>query len=87
MDPDMALDIGRDVLIMALLVSAPMLCVGLIVGVFISIIQAVTQVQEMTLTFVPKIVAMVIAAMFFMPWIMGKLMAFTVEMLGPMPAP
>jgi len=87
MDPQIALDLGRKVLILALLISAPLLGVGLIVGVLISIMQAVTQIQEMTLTFVPKIVAMVIAAILFMPYIMEKLATFATEMFGPMVVP
>jgi len=87
MEPDIALDLGRRVLMMALMISFPLLCVGLIVGVLISIVQAVTQIQEMTLTFVPKIVAMVLAGIVFLPWIMTKLMEFATEMFGPMPIP
>jgi flagellar biosynthesis protein FliQ len=87
MDTDMALDLGRRTLMTTLMIALPLLSVGLIVGVFVSLLQAVTQIQEMTLTFVPKIVAMVIAAAFFMPWIMAKMMAFASEMFGPMPVP
>ena len=87
MDPQIALDLGRKTLMLALLLSAPLLGVGLIVGVLISIMQAVTQIQEMTLTFVPKIVAMVLAAILFMPYIMEKLAAFATEMFGPMVVP
>jgi len=87
METQMALDLGRRVLITALMISSPILCVGLVVGVTISIFQAVTQIQEMTLTFVPKIIAVGLAAIVFMPWIMTKLMAFAAEMFGPMPIP
>ena len=87
MDTDIALDLGRRTLITALMIALPLLSVGLIVGVFVSILQAVTQIQEMTLTFVPKIVAIAVAAILFMPWIMTKLMAFASEMFGPMPVP
>ena len=87
MDVDMALDLGRQALLLTLKISLPLLCVGLIVGVFVSILQAVTQVQEMTLTFVPKIVAMVLAAVIFMPWILNVVMEFARAMFGPMPLP
>jgi len=87
MDPSMALDLGRRTMITALLISLPLLGVGLFVGVLVSILQAVTQVQEMTLTFVPKIIAMVLAGILFMPWILTKLLEFTQDMLGPMPVP
>jgi len=87
MQPDMALDLGRRVLLLSLLLSLPLLGVGLIIGVLISILQAVTQVQEMTLTFVPKIVAMVLAGIVFLPWIMAHLLDFAAEMFGPLPVP
>ncbi|MCF7958297.1 MAG: flagellar biosynthesis protein FliQ [Phycisphaerae bacterium] len=87
MDPDMALDVSRQMMMLALKVSFPILCVGLAVGVLISILQAVTQIQEMTLTFVPKVIAMVLAGILLMPWALQQLMAFAQEMLGPMPIP
>jgi len=87
MEPDIALDLGRHVLLTALMICLPLLCVGLTVGVLVSILQAVTQVQEMTLTFVPKIIAMVFAAALLMPWIMTKLMEFATEMFSPMTVP
>ena len=87
MELDIAMDLGRRVLLTALFICAPMMIIGLIVGVTVSLIQAVTQVQEMTLTFVPKIIAMVVAGIVFMPYISQKLMAFATEMFGPMPVP
>ena len=87
MDTGMALDLGRQALMTALIIAMPMLCVGLVVGVLISIMQAVTQVQEMTLTFVPKIIAMILAAAFFMPWILNRMMSFAAEMFSPMVVP
>ena len=87
MTPDAALDLGRQTMITALMISLPILCVGLTVGVIISILQAVTQIQEMTLTFVPKIVAIALAAILFMPWIMNRLLTFAAMMFSPMPVP
>ena len=87
MELDVAMDLGRRVLLIALFICAPMMIVGLVVGVTVSLIQAVTQVQEMTLTFVPKIIAMVIAGIIFMPYISQKLMAFATEMFSPMAIP
>ncbi len=87
MDEGVALELGRQVLLLTLKISLPLLAVGLIVGVLISILQAVTQIQEMTLTFVPKIIAMIIATAFFMPWIMTLMLEFSREMFGPMPIP
>lgn len=70
---DQATDLVRHTLIAALLISTPMLACGLVVGVVVSLFQAITQIQEQTLTFVPKIVAMVAAAIFLFPW-MGQYM-------------
>ena len=74
---DQSVDLVRHTLILALLVSAPMLLIGLGVGIIVSLLQAVTQIQEQTLTFIPKIVAMVAAAIFLMPWIIQRLMEYT----------
>lgn len=80
-----ALELGRYAFWMALMASAPILLIGLIVGLMISLFQAVTQLQEQTLTFVPKIAAMVIAAAVFIPWIANQMLSYTKEMLGALP--
>ena len=72
----------RHALIMALVVSAPMLIIGLVVGIIVSLVQALTQIQEQTLTFVPKIAAMIVAAIVLMPWIGRKLMDYAITMFG-----
>ena len=87
MEPDLALDLGRQALMLMLIISIPLLGVGLVVGVLISIIQAVTQIQEMTLTFVPKIIVMAITAAIMMPYVMQLLMDYATEMFGTMPVP
>lgn len=66
---DHATELLRHALVLTLLVAAPILVVGLLVGLVISLLQAVTQVQEQTLTFIPKIVAMVLCAIVLLPWI------------------
>ncbi len=85
MDFTDALELGRNAFWMALTTSAPILVVGLVVGLVIALFQAVTQLQEQTLTFVPKIAAMVIAASIFIPWIGERMIAFTVEMFTTVP--
>lgn len=75
-----AIDLGRRALMITLTVSAPILFVGMAVGLVISILQAVTQVQEQTLSFVPKIIAMILAVGFLLPWIAQQLMAFSRDM-------
>jgi flagellar biosynthetic protein FliQ len=85
MTPEFALGIGRDALFLVLILSAPMLLLGLAVGVIISILQSVTQIQEMTLTFVPKILVTVIAMVFFGPWMLRTLMGYTVQLFSQLP--
>lgn len=80
-----ALELGRNAFWMALSTSAPILLIGLFVGLAISLFQAVTQLQEQTLTFVPKIAAMVIAASFFIAWIGDRMVVYTRQMLGTSP--
>jgi len=62
-----------------------MLLLGLAVGVLISILQSVTQIQEMTLTFVPKLIATMLALIFFGPWMLRLLISFTVELYSKLP--
>jgi flagellar biosynthetic protein FliQ len=85
MTPDFVLDLGKQALLLVLILSAPMLLLGLAVGVLISILQSVTQIQEMTLTFVPKIVVTVMAMIFFGPWMLRLLMSFTMQLYARLP--
>lgn len=80
-----ALDLGRHAFMMALMTAAPILVIGLAVGLVISFVQAVTQLQEQTLTFVPKIAAMVVAAIYFIPWIATRMLQFSQEMFTHQP--
>jgi flagellar biosynthetic protein FliQ len=77
MTPDMAVDICRKAVQTVLLGAAPMLLAGLIVGLLISIFQAATQINEQTMTFVPKIVAVFLTLLIFAPWIIKLLTVFT----------
>jgi flagellar biosynthetic protein FliQ len=77
MSLDFVVGIMAEAIRVTLLISAPVLIVGLVVGVVISLFQAVTQVQEMTLVFVPKIVACLIALVAALPWMMNLLLSFT----------
>lgn len=74
--------IGRDAMIVTLLVSAPMLLSGMIIGLLISILQSVTQIQEITLTFVPKIFVVLLSFVLFMPWMGDTLLGFMVPLLA-----
>lgn len=78
-------DLASRALWVTLLVSAPILGLGLAVGVAISIFQAVTQIQEMTLTFIPKIVAIFVAILVFGKWMMLVLLNFTSNLWSNLP--
>ena len=78
---DDVLFLGRDAMIVTLLVSAPMLLSGLVVGLIISVFQSVTQIQEITLTFVPKIIVVFAAFVLFLPWMSETLLGFVVPLL------
>jgi flagellar biosynthetic protein FliQ len=77
-----AVDLIRHTLVLALIISAPMLLIGMIVGIIVSLFQAVTQIQEQTLTFVPKIAAMIAAAVVLMPWIGQHLLEYATQVFS-----
>lgn len=77
MDSAEAIDIGRDALFVLLKLLAPVMLVSLLVGLSIALFQALTQIQEMTLTFVPKIVAVFFTLMIALPWMLRTLDDFT----------
>ncbi len=77
MSPEFAIGFGRQAIELTLTMALPMLGVGLTVGVIVSVIQAATQIQEMTLTFIPKIVSMFLALLFSLPWLMERMLTFT----------
>ncbi len=85
MTPEFAIGLAKDAIETTLYVSLPILGIGMIVGLVISIFQAVTQIQEMTLTFVPKILAVMLALLAFFPWIMNKLTVFTENLITNIP--
>ena len=85
MTPQMVVEIGREALILTLMVSGPLLLFGLVVGVLISLFQAVTQIQEMTLTFIPKILAMSLSLLLFLPWMINKMVDFANHMFELIP--
>lgn len=82
---DVVIGIAYDAIRMTLLLAAPMLGVGLIIGLVVSIFQAVTQVQEMTLTFVPKIVGVLLALVVALPWMINIMVSFTHNLFTSIP--
>ena len=81
MSEDFVIGLSKDALTTALLVGAPILGFSLVTGLVVSIIQAVTQVNEVTLTFVPKILAVFAALALFGPWSMNIMLGFTERLL------
>lgn len=77
MTPELVIYIGREAVYTVLLISGPLLIGSILIGLTISIFQATTQIQEQTLTFVPKIVAIFIMIVVFGPWMLNILLAFT----------
>ena len=86
MDAQQVLSEGQNALLMLLIVSAPILLVVLVVGLLVSIFQAATQINEATLSFVPKIVAAVAVMVVGGPWMMGTLVEFLQRTLQSIPA-
>ena len=85
MSVDFIVGIMAETIRVALMISAPVLLVGLVVGVVISLLQAVTQVQEMTLVFVPKIVACLVVLVAALPWMINLLVSFTHQLFSNIP--
>ncbi len=85
MTEEYVLHVAYQMLYTALLLAAPVLLAGLIVGVVVGMLQAVTQVHEMTLTFVPKIIAAAVALLVFMPWMLRTLIGFTLRLYSQLP--
>ena len=81
MSTPQVLEIGRDLLYTALLISLPALAVSLVVGLIISILQTITSIQEQTLSFVPRLVAVGLVLVFTMAWTLQTAIQFTVRML------
>ena len=82
MTPVDAVDIAREAIIVALKLGAPIMLVSLGVGLAISLVQALTQIQEMTLSFVPKIFVIFLTVLLFLPFMLSTLTGFTHEMVG-----
>ena len=85
MTPEFVIGFVRQAIELTLSIALPMLLVGLGVGVFVSVIQAATQIQEMTLTYIPKLVAIFTALLISFPWIMDKLNTFTINLFLNLP--
>jgi len=83
--PEFVVGFAREAMEMTLVICLPMMGVGLAVGVFISVFQAATQIQDATLSLVPKLVAMFVALILAFPWIMDKMMTYTTKLFTNLP--
>ena len=82
MTPEIIMTIARETLLTSMLLAAPPLIIGLLVGIVISVFQTVTQIQEQTLTFVPKLIAIFLALLIFGPWMLKLLLEFSINILS-----
>ena len=86
MGSDLALQIMGEMLWTAVLVSSPILGLTMLVGLLISIFQVVTQIQEMSLTFIPKVITVVVTLVMFGPWMLRRIMNFSSTLISNIPA-
>jgi flagellar biosynthetic protein FliQ len=85
MDTDVVISLATQAMSLALKISIPLLGVGLVVGVLISVIQAVTSIQEQTLSFIPKVLAMAVVLVVGGPWMLNQLLSYTTELWSSIP--
>ncbi len=85
MTPEMVTEIGRQAIETTLIVSGPILGLALVVGLAVSVLQAMTQLNEATLTFVPKVLAVFAAVVIFLPWMLGVLTSFMRQLFLSIP--
>ena len=85
MGPETVLDIGREALWLAVMLAGPMLGAALAVGLFIGVIQAATQIQELTLSFIPKLLALVVVLFIVGPWMLRIVVTFSERLFMDIP--
>jgi flagellar biosynthetic protein FliQ len=85
MTPEFVINIGSEAIKVALMLSLPLLGVGLLVGLIVAVLQATTQIQEMTLSFVPKIISVLLALLAAAPWMLGKISSFASHIIQSIP--
>jgi flagellar biosynthetic protein FliQ len=86
MDPQDAVDLGREALMITLLIGSPILVAGMLVGLVIGLLQAVTQVQEQSVAFVPKLLAMVLVLSLTLPWLIEQMVQYSHDLIVNIPA-
>ncbi len=86
MNQDVVVNLAMEAMQLALKVGGPILIVGLVIGLLISVFQAVTQIQEQTLSFIPKVVGLAVVIVVGGPWMLGQLLIYTEELWNSIPA-
>ena len=82
----LVVDLARNAIMLALLIAGPMLIVALLIGLSVSVLQAVTQIQEQTLAFVPKLVGVSAVFLLALPWVLQLLVKYTTELFRSLPS-
>jgi flagellar biosynthetic protein FliQ len=82
MSQEIILKLAKDTLQITLLISGPLLVVSLVVGILVSIAQVVTSIQDMTLSFVPRVIAVFVTFLLVLPWMLSTLLSFTAQLYG-----
>jgi flagellar biosynthesis protein FliQ len=85
MDPQQAIDLGREALWTMLLIGSPVLVAGMIVGLAVGLFQALTQIQEQTVAFVPKLIAMLLVLSALLPWLIAQMLQYTTDLIAGIP--
>jgi flagellar biosynthetic protein FliQ len=86
MDIQYVIELGRSAIYTTLLVATPMLAFSLVIGLAIAILQAITQIHEMTLTFIPKIISVALALIIFLPWMINMVLSYTNQLFAMIPS-
>jgi flagellar biosynthesis protein FliQ len=85
MEAQTAVDLTREALVIATLIAAPVLLAGTVVGLIIGLLQALTQIQEQTVAFVPKLLAMIVVLGLSLPWVLGRLIEYSEHLILNIP--
>jgi flagellar biosynthesis protein FliQ len=86
MNQDVVINVSMQAMQLAFMVAMPLLLVALVVGLVVSVFQAVTQIQEQTLSFIPKIVAMGVTLVVLGPWMLNQVVAYTQQLYSSIPS-
>jgi flagellar biosynthesis protein FliQ len=85
MDPQSAIDLGREALWMTMIVASPVLIAALLIGLVMGLIQAMTQIQEQSVVFVPKLIVMLLVLSVSLPWLISRMVQYTSTLIGGIP--